>query len=158
MVQMKRNHFLDQFFMPLFKVWSDLYRVLAKKERYRSFWLADKEFQPVRGWCLELTQVSKRITRAWKNSPEYGLFSCVCAVFCLKSLVPLVGCAISSAVEKSHQKCLEQKLLWFGFKFWCWHFKTSGAVGKNKCPLAQFHCGVLSLFSGSRQKYVNWYT
>ena len=58
--------------------------VRFKNHLNRSFWLAVREFPPVRKWFLGLTLRTKRITpceRAWKTVPENNVGNCV--HFCL---------------------------------------------------------------------------
>ena len=59
----------------------------------RGFWLAVREFPPVRKWFLGLTLRAKQITpceRAWNTVPENSVRNCV--HFCLQPLLSLERC------------------------------------------------------------------
>ena len=88
----------------------------------RSFWLAVKEFPPVRKWFLGLTLQTKQITpceRAWKTVPENDVRNCV--HFCLKPLMTLERCDL--LMSFSQRCCMWSKCLsWIKISGFFGHF------------------------------------
>ena len=70
-----------------------------QKPLYRSFWLAVKEFQPVRRWFFE--QRNTPCERVRKIVPENGIFSCV--LFCSGHLRVLKDMCENFEAMKIHE-------------------------------------------------------
>ena len=109
--------------------------VSFKNHLNRSFWLAVREFPPVRKWFLGLALRTKRTTpgeRTWKTVPENYVRNCV--HFCLKPPMTLERCDLSHDSHYAQQidnECSHYSLLGQTFSQVCSYDSLKGQEYKD---------------------------